>query len=115
MARWACGLNRLDKVPNRHIIGSLQMRKISDNMKEKRLRSFGHAYRRSNEHLIKRMLYYNNGGKRRRGRPKLRLEDVTRRDMEQLKINTRTAKDRNLWKIRTFFFRSRQDGRYHWI
>ena len=105
MARWTCGLNKTDKVPNKHIIGSLQMRKISDKMKEKGcfVKFFGHAYRRDKEHLIKRMLYYNNGGKRRRGRRKLRVEDVTRKDMEQLKINTRTAKEINLWKISTSF------------
>ncbi|XP_071694390.1 uncharacterized protein [Rutidosis leptorrhynchoides] len=46
MLRWACGKTRLDMIPNSVFRENLEVRSISDKLREGRLRWFGHVRRR---------------------------------------------------------------------
>ena len=57
MLRWMCGHTRKDKIRNEDIRGKVGIAKIKGNMKENRLRWFGHVKRRPSDAPIRRWDY----------------------------------------------------------
>lgn len=101
MIRWTTGTRLRDRVEMKTLRDDLKMARLGDKIREKRLRWYGHVYRRENDHMCKKMLNYEPKGRRDRGRPTLRWTEVVRRDMNKLGLNTRATKDREKWKTKT--------------
>ncbi|XP_019244552.1 PREDICTED: uncharacterized protein LOC109224430 [Nicotiana attenuata] len=99
MLRWMCGHTRMDKVRNEGIREKVGVAPIDDNMREARLRWFGHVQRRSLDAPVRRCERLALVGTRRgRGRPKKYWGEVIRRDMARLQISEDMALDRKLWR-----------------
>ncbi|GKC30685.1 hypothetical protein Tco_1037979, partial [Tanacetum coccineum] len=69
-------------------------------MREGRLRWFGHVKKRPQTTPVRRVEALVVEGSRRRGRPKLRLEDRLKMDMKELRLSEDMTSDRNVWKDR---------------
>ena len=98
MLRWAFGITRRDQVRNEHIRGSMRIAKISNRVKESRLRWFGHLRRRENNHPTRRIMNLEPPGRRRRGRPYLRWQDCVNRDMREIGARIDDCLERNRWR-----------------
>ena len=70
-----------------------------------RMRWAGHVQRMGEDRLLKRAWKAEEGGRRRRGRPKLRWKDCVNRDLERAGTNGQewktTAEDRGKWRTLT--------------
>ena len=100
MLRWSCGITRVDRVRNDHVRGTMKVGRISDKIKETRLRWYGNVMRRDNEYVGKRMLRLEILGKRKRGRPKRRWMDNIKKDMEEKNLREIMAQNRTTWRER---------------
>ena len=67
-------------------------------MREARLRWFGHVQRRDKSYIGRRMMKMVLTGKRRKGRPKRRLMDGVRNDMQVAGVKEEDASDRAIWR-----------------
>ena len=74
MLQWMCGVTGKDKIRNEHIQGTTKVAQASKKITERRLNWYGHVMRRDEEHILRKVLRTDNPGKRKRGRPKTRLE-----------------------------------------
>ena len=67
-----------------------------------RMRWAGHVQRMGEDRLSKRAWEAEEGGRRRRGRPKLRWKDYVKRDLERAGMNSQEwktiAEDRGRWR-----------------
>ncbi|MCJ8740952.1 hypothetical protein PDJAM_G00064870 [Pangasius djambal] len=72
MLRFSLGVTRLDRIRNEYIRGTAHVGCLGDEVREARLRWFGHVQRRESEYIGRRMLDMELPGRRRRGRPKRR-------------------------------------------
>ena len=101
MLRWMCGKTRRDKIRNETIREWVGVAPIEGKLRENRLRWFGHVYRRPEDAVVKRVdrlaLSSNVRG---RGRPKLTLDAVIRKDMSLLGLNEQISLERSQWKLR---------------
>ncbi|XP_071728670.1 uncharacterized protein [Rutidosis leptorrhynchoides] len=75
MLRWTCGKTMLDMIPNSVFKENLEVRSISDKLREGRLRWFGHVRRRPLTAPVRKVEALTVDGVRRRGRPTRRWED----------------------------------------
>ena len=101
MLRWICGHTRLDKIRNEVIRGKIGVASIEDEIRETRLRWFGHIRRRSMDAPVRRCEKLDRPNYRRsRGRPKKSSSEVIRHDMKTLGLVEDMAPDRKLWKVR---------------
>ena len=100
MLRWASGVTRRDRVPNRYIRGSLKVCEISKKIAERRLAWFGHVERREEDHYLKRVAHMEIPGRRRRGRPKTRWKDSVNRNMREAGLTPDQAQNRVTWRRR---------------
>ena len=71
------GVTKLDRIRNERIRGGGE---ISKKVQESRLKWYGHALRREDEYVGKRVMGMEVSGKRRRGRPKRRWLDSIRNE-----------------------------------
>ncbi|KAM2360015.1 hypothetical protein ACFXTH_002458 [Malus domestica] len=99
MLRWMCGHTRKDKIRNEDIQGKVGVAEIEGNMRENRLRWFGHVQRRPTDAPIKRCDYGTEvQGRRGRGRPRKTLEETLRKDLEYLDLTEDMTQDRAQWR-----------------
>jgi len=78
-----CGYTIMDRISNGVIRALIKVAPIEDNMRETRLRWFGHMKRMNVDALMWRCEKINiPEGKRGRGRPKKRLDDVITGDLK---------------------------------
>ncbi|KAF7710422.1 hypothetical protein C0J45_1609, partial [Silurus meridionalis] len=82
MLRFLLGVTRIDRIRNKFIRGTVHVGRFGDNVREARLRWFGHVQRRDMGYISKRMLRMEPPGRRKRGRPRRRLMDVVNEDMQ---------------------------------
>ena len=106
MLRWMCGVTRRDKIRNEHIRGTTRVVQGSNKITEKRLKWYGHVMRMKEEHIVRRMLDVDIPGKRRRGRPSLRLKDACKRDMTQAWLKEDNATNRAEWRKKLISYTS---------
>ncbi|XP_070008390.1 uncharacterized protein [Nicotiana sylvestris] len=107
MLRWMCGHTRLDKIRNEDIRKRVGVTPVDDNLREARLRWFGHVRRRSLDAPVRRCERLTLAGTRSgRERPKKYWGEVIRQDMTQLQIFEDMALDKNIWRssIRVFIY-----------
>ncbi|GJZ48686.1 ataxia telangiectasia mutated family protein [Tanacetum coccineum] len=100
MLRWTCSKTLLDMIPNGAFRRNLHVATIVNNMREGRLRWFGHVKRRPQSSPVRRVETIVVDGVRRRGRPKLRWEDTLKTDLKELLLSEDMTSDRNLWRTR---------------
>ena len=82
---------------NQQLYGDLQ--KISDKIKERRLRFAGHCCRRADEAVSRLLLWSPKHGKRKPGRPSLTYIDQLQLDTGLEATEVRTAMlDRSVWR-----------------
>ena len=98
MLRWMCGVTRRDKILNEQIRGKTRVVQSSKKITEKRLTWCGHVRRMKEVQIVRRMLYVDIPGKRRRGRPNLRWKDACKRDMTQAGLEEDNATNRAEWR-----------------
>jgi len=102
MLRWILGLTLRDRKRNDDIRRILGVACITDNVREARLRWYGHIQQREEDDCVKRILEANVGGQRSRRRQRKRRIDVVKDNMmEDLQINVEDAKNRAEWRKRT--------------
>ena len=88
----------------------IKHKNIVNYIKAQRLRWFGHVQRMSDTRTVKNIFNWKPLIKRSQGRPKYRLEDITKQDICQTKIRNWTAcvQDQDKWeeevveKVKTF-------------
>ena len=86
MLRWMRGVTKLDRIRNERIRGATKVSKISKKVQESRLKWYGHALRREDEYVGKRVMAMEVAVKRRRGRPKRRWLDNIRNDLSEREL-----------------------------
>ena len=90
MLRWMCGHTRNDKIRNEDIRGKVGVAEIEGNMRENRLRCFGHVQRRPTDTPVRRWDYGTEAhGRRGRGKPRKTLEETLRKDLRVLRSTGR--------------------------
>ncbi|XP_047502455.1 uncharacterized protein LOC125047952 [Penaeus chinensis] len=98
MMRYEVGVARKDKVRKENIRERLGIRKkLTDKIKESRLRWFGHVYRRDESYVGKRVMKMT-VGKRKRGSPKRRWSDCSKGDLVSVGAVARDAAERISWR-----------------
>ena len=98
MLRCMSGVTKLDRIRNERIRGTTKVREISKKVQESRLEWYGHAVRRVDEYVGKRVVGMKVPGKRRRGRPKRRWLDSIRNDLSERELSGEDAQDRAKWR-----------------
>ena len=89
-----CGKTRMNKVRNENIHNLIGVASIEDEMRENRLRWFGHIRRRSMDALVRRMEKINiEQGKKLKGIPKMTWMEVVKKDMKLLELEERMVAD----------------------
>ncbi|GJY23573.1 hypothetical protein Tco_0397231 [Tanacetum coccineum] len=85
----------LDVIPNGVYRVELKVETIINKMREGRLRWFGHVRRRPQSTPVKKVEVLVVDRLRRRGRTKLRWEDILKYDMKELLLSEYMTSDRN--------------------
>ena len=75
---------KLDRIRNERIRGTAKVGEISKKLQESRLKWYGHALRREEEYVGKRVMVMEVPGKRRRGRPKRRWLDNIKNNLSEI-------------------------------
>ncbi|KAJ8363293.1 hypothetical protein SKAU_G00121240 [Synaphobranchus kaupii] len=78
--------------------GTAHVGQFGHKVREARLRWFGHVWRREVGYIGMRMVDMELPGKKRRGRPKRRLMDTVKEDMQAVGVTEDEAQDKNSWK-----------------
>ena len=99
------GVSWRDHVSNEAVLEATGSSSLFSILKTRRLRWLGHVHRMSETRLPRQILFGElSNGARHRGRPKLRLKDVLKRDLNHLNIPTnswqREAENRPGWRKR---------------
>ena len=95
MFRFSSGVTRMDKIRNEYIRGTTQVEKFGENIREARLRWYGHLRRKDDGYIGRMMLRMELPGTRKRGMPKRRFMDVVKEDMAQVEVTEEDTVDRN--------------------
>ena len=99
MLRWMCGKTRSDIIRNETIRETVGVIPIHDKLRENRLKWFGHIYRRPPDVVVKNSdMIVLDSRARGRGRPKLTLDAVIRKDLGLLNLSEEFTLDRAQWK-----------------
>ncbi|EYB83587.1 hypothetical protein Y032_0332g2740 [Ancylostoma ceylanicum] len=72
----------------------MQTAQIQEKVRSQLLRWYGHLLRRNQEHPARQVSSVEIAGKRPRGAPKKRWEDVIKRDLKDLHVTEEDAQDR---------------------
>ncbi|GJZ29287.1 hypothetical protein Tco_0573934 [Tanacetum coccineum] len=98
MLRRTSGKTILDMIPNGVFRRNLQVTTIVNKIRKVRLRWFGHVKRRPQSEPVRGVESITVDGMRRRGRPKLRWEDIQEIDLKELPLSEDMTSDRNSWR-----------------
>ena len=98
MLRWMSGVTKLDRIRNERIRGTTKVGEISKKVQESRLKWYGHALRREDEYVGKRVMAMEVPGKRRRGRPQRRWMDTIGNDLSEKELSRDDTQDRAKWR-----------------
>ena len=99
MVKWALGVTRKDKIRNEYVRGTAKIAKLGDKLGNARLRWYEYVKRRKDGYVEKRMKKMALPGKRKRGRPKRRLINLARENMERVGAWKGDEVDGDKWKI----------------
>ena len=91
-------MTRLDRIKNEEVRKRMNESKLSDKVRESRLRWYGHVLRRPPEYVGRQVLETFVPGRRKRGRPKRRWLDSISEDMREGGVTEEEAQDRDVWR-----------------
>lgn len=92
------GVNKLERITNITIRKILNVQNISEVIRMRRLKWFGHISRRPDDSFVKTVLIQDFQGNRGRGRPPLRWQDQVRKDTGiPIATAIRQAQNRKKW------------------
>ena len=97
MLRWMSGVTKLDRIRNERIRGTTKVEEISKKVQDRRLKWYGHVWRREDEYVGKRVMGVEVPGERRRGRPKRRWLN-SRNDFSERDLSGEDTQDRPRWR-----------------
>ncbi|VDO19881.1 unnamed protein product [Heligmosomoides polygyrus] len=98
MLRCTAGVTRMDRIRNDAIRQKFGVAPTADNMREARLRWYGHLLRGKEGSVRKIGLELEVSGKRSRGRLKQRWSDTLHMDMKVTGAHSDQAQDRETWR-----------------
>jgi len=101
MLRWILGLTLKDRKRNDDIRRIIGVARITDKVREARLRWYGRIQRREEDDCVKRILEADVHGQRSRGRQRKRLTDVVKYNTEDLWLTVEDTGNRVEWRRRT--------------
>ena len=101
MLRFAMEVTRKDKIRNKYIRVTVKVKRLGMKMREGRLRWYRQITRRDQEYVGRKMMEMELPGKRKRRRPKRRLLDVVKEDMEKVGERETDAGNRTVWRNMT--------------
>jgi hypothetical protein len=100
MLRWMGGHTRIDRIRNEVFRERFGVAKISNKIKEGRLRWFGHVKRRRTTAPVRAVEACVVEGRRNRGRPKLTWDERIRQDLIELHLSEDMVQERSSWRRR---------------
>ena len=102
MLRFSLGVIRMDKIRNEYIRGTVQVGWFGEETRGAILMWCGHVVAHGGNMMGRRMLRMELPGKRKRGRPKMRIMDEVKEDTAEVGVTDEDTEDRNnwIWKIR---------------
>ena len=95
MLRFSLGVTRMDTIRNEYIIGTGQVGRFGEKIREARLRLQGNTRRKDGG---RRMLRMPLPGEMKRGRPKRTFMDVMKEDMAEVEVTEEDTEYRNNWR-----------------
>ena len=98
MLKFAMEVTRKDKIRNEYIWCTVKVKWLKMKMREGRLRCYGHVMRRDQKYEGRRVMEMELPGKRKRGRPKKRFQDVAKEDMGEVGAWEEDVENRKLWR-----------------
>ena len=98
MLRWIMGISLLERLENDDIRRMAGLVKITEVIRESRLRWYGHVLRMDGEERVKKAWEEPVRGRRSRGRQRIRWRDKVKDDMERRGLVEEDAFDRNNWR-----------------
>ena len=98
MVRWMCGTKLRDRITNAELRSRLGIESVSDALKRRRLRWWGHIERREESNWLKKCQNLEVSGKRPQGRPKKSWREVVARDLKDWGLMEGWAMDRCQWR-----------------
>ena len=99
MLRWICGKTLKDRIRNEHIQEIVGVAPIEDKMRENRLRWFGHVQRKPLDAPVRKSdLLTIHGNAKGRGRPKLTLTKIIKKDISICNLSVSLALNRIEWR-----------------
>ena len=98
MLRWIQGKKRKDRIRNVKFRSDAMVKPITTYVTQKRLSLYGHVLRRDDTNVAKHVATMTVGGKRPRGRPKLRWMDRVQSDLRHHQLDPKLAQDREAWR-----------------
>ena len=98
MVRWRCGASLRDRVPRAGLREIMGIESVSDAVKRNRLRWLGHGLRKDDGDWVKKIMLFEQEGKRGRGSLRMTWSLVVERDMRECGLKREDAKDRERWR-----------------
>ena len=98
MLRFSLGVTRRNRIRNEEVRRRLKVERLSDKLREARLRWFGHVMRREETYVEERVMEIV-VGKRKRGRPRRRWKDCVKEVMAVVGVTEKDAEDRRWWRM----------------
>ena len=98
MLRWIQGKTRKDRIRNEKFRSYAMVKPFTTYVTQKRLSWYGHVLRRDDTNVAKHVTTMTVGGKRPRGRPKLRWIDRVQSDLRHHQLDPKLAQDREAWR-----------------
>ena len=99
MLRFSMELTKIHKIGNGYIRSTVKVERLGTKMREGRLRWYGHAMRRDQEYVGRRMMEMELPGKKKRGKPKRRFLDVVKEDMGKVGPKETDVEHRKVWRM----------------
>ena len=79
-------------------MGTVKVERLGMEMREGRLRLYGHVMRRDKEYIGKKMIEMELPKKRKKGRPKRRFLNLVKEDMGKVGAKETDVEDRTVWR-----------------
>ena len=98
MLRWLLGVSLRERIRNEEIRRLAEVACVSEKIREARLRWFGKVVRSDEESAVSRVWKEPVGGKRSRGRQKIRWTDTVSEDLRLKGLGQTEARDRKTWR-----------------
>ena len=97
MVRWMCGTSLREKQRGEDLLQSMGLTKITDEIRQSRLRWYGHVVRREESHWLKKAWRFEVVGPRPRGRPRKTWDETLAEDLRLSNLANVDVRNRTEW------------------